>query len=167
MDLFVSIKQTERGCMEWPISRQPSGYGQMTIDAVPATSHRLAWRVFKGEIPVGMSVLHRCDNPPCCNPEHLWLGTDADNIADMHRKGRYSTANRAHGARHGMTSLTEDQVMEIRASRGSEVMLAGKYGVCSSTIHNIRRGKTWKHFGSSAGSTAKDQTIKRALNNGG
>lgn len=83
----------ESGCWEWPLSRQPSGYGQMTLTPRPAqeviTAHRMSYQVFKGAIAPGLCVMHRCDNRACFNPQHLDVGTLADNNRDMTRKGRH------------------------------------------------------------------------------
>lgn len=86
------LVQMPNGCIEWTGSRSERGYGQISVhggDRMVRT-HRLAWTLAYGEIPEGMNVCHSCDNPPCCNIEHLWLGTQADNVADMVAKGRNS-----------------------------------------------------------------------------
>ena len=75
-------------CWEWQASRKPKGYGQLFINYHSAHAHRMAYQLTYGAIPDGMFVCHACDNPPCCNPAHLWLGTHRDNSADMVRKGR-------------------------------------------------------------------------------
>ena len=73
--IYLKTKPNENGCREWPLSRQPFGYGQMGIGrGIPVSAHRLAWTFLRGPIPDGMFVLHKCDNPPCTNPEHLFLG---------------------------------------------------------------------------------------------
>lgn len=78
-------------CWLWKSSRGPKGYGQFTVKrgSNPVLTHRLAWELTSGPIEGGLFVLHRCDNPPCCNPEHLFLGTNADNVRDMMSKGRH------------------------------------------------------------------------------
>ena len=77
------------GCWEWTAYRDPLGYGRLNVDGVPVLAHRLAYELEHGAIPDGMCILHRCDNPPCVNPDHLWLGTQADNSLDMASKGRW------------------------------------------------------------------------------
>lgn len=87
----IAFVKTESGCWEWPMSLNvDSGYGQFFVrpGGMPITSHRMAWITFRGPIPSGLHVLHRCDNRKCCNPDHLWLGTNTDNVHDMISKGR-------------------------------------------------------------------------------
>ena len=80
---------TSTGCMEWGGATNPKGYGRINVNGRNTMTHRLAWELVNGPIPVGMKVLHHCDNPPCCNVvKCLFLGTDADNNADMVAKGR-------------------------------------------------------------------------------
>ena len=89
----------ERGCLVWTAkSRGRGGYGVINAGGKQVRAHRLAWEIANGPIPEGMSVCHRCDNPPCCNVEHLFLGAPKDNMADKMRKGR---GNHATGAATG------------------------------------------------------------------
>ena len=88
------------GCLEWVAGRTPGGYGKYHINRVGYPAHRIAWVIANGPIPSGLFVCHRCDNPPCLNVDHLFLGTAADNNADMKAKGRTKGANQtecAHG----------------------------------------------------------------------
>ena len=82
------LRRMPNGCIEWTRSTTKFGYGQIAVEGHTTTTHRLAWKLANGPIPDGMHVLHHCDNPPCCNPEHLFVGTHADNMADRDKKGR-------------------------------------------------------------------------------
>lgn len=105
------------------------------------SAHRVAYEFHCGPIPDGMRVLHRCDNPPCINPDHLFLGTQAENVADMISKGRKVVLQ---GEGHGSAKLTKADVLAIRAARGSSSrQLAVQYGVHSSQICRVRAGKKW------------------------
>jgi hypothetical protein len=95
-----------------------------------------------GPIPKGMDVLHRCDNPPCINPEHLFLGTQADNNADRDAKGRCRVA---HGEKQHAAKLTQAQVLAIREDRRSQRKIAAAYHVNQGTISSIKLRKTWRH----------------------
>ena len=94
-----------------------------------------------GKIPEGMHILHHCDNPACNNPDHLFLGTPADNARDRNNKNR-----QACGVEHGHAVLTEEQVREIYFATGSQRVLAKMYGVAFTTISKIKRRKRWKHL---------------------
>jgi hypothetical protein len=137
-------------CWEWNASRKPEGYGQFTISEGGsrrnANAHRLAWELTNGPIPTGKHVLHRCDNRPCCNPAHLFLGTQADNNADMMRKGRFVHWT-ATGTKHAKFRLTQEDVAEIRACAASGVgmqELADRFGVVKNHIRGIVRDLYWK-----------------------
>jgi hypothetical protein len=116
----------------------------MNVGGKPTLAHRIAYMVFHGGIPDGMSVLHRCDNPSCVNPEHLFLGTQVDNVSDMHNKGR-ARKRVLFGSDHGNSKLDEDKVRQIRASSASDSKIAQQYGVSRATVHAIRNWQTWKH----------------------
>lgn len=110
-------------------------------------AHRVAWDLTYGPIPDGMLVLHRCDNPSCVRPDHLFLGTQTDNMLDRKAKGR---GNHRRGSRHGRAKLTEAQVLEIRsryaAGDVTQTQLGDEYGVCHVVIGNIVRRRLWRHI---------------------
>jgi hypothetical protein len=134
-------------CWVWIASKGRGGYGQIEIQRgkSPMHSNRLAWELTNGPIPNGLHVLHICDNPPCCNPEHLFLGTNLDNQRDMMKKGR---RNPPAGVRSHSAKLTWEQVEEIRKLWSEEHLrkadLAYMFGVHCSQISRIINGKTWK-----------------------
>ena len=97
-------------------------------------AHRLAWTLVNGDIPLGLCVLHRCDNPICCNPSHLWLGTRADNMRDKYEKGR-------EGER-GRNQLTKEQIIRVLDESGTISEIARRYGVSYATIYGIKTGRT-------------------------
>lgn len=129
-------------CWPWTGSRTAWGYGNIRIGRHVFIASRIAWALSKGTEPGDMLVCHRCDNPICCNPSHLFLGTDADNGADMRAKGR-ARYNGVKGERHMWTKLTEDQVRFIKTSDAPGKVLAEQFGVKCSTISEIRQGRNW------------------------
>lgn len=105
---------------------------------------RVMWILLHGEIPKGLNVCHKCDNPKCVNPNHLFLGTQIDNILDCKNKGRI-----AKGEQHHKTHLTNEQVSEIRSlpkKQGLNQILAKKFGISSDQVCKIRNGKYWRHL---------------------
>jgi HNH endonuclease len=132
-------------CHLWRSARCAAGYGQFTLNRYSLKAHRVVWAWTHGPIPDGLCVLHRCDNPPCVNPAHLWLGTIADNNNDKARKGRGRTPQ---GERHGRAKLTDAEAVTIRALQGVErqIDLAARFGVCPHTIRRIWRGSHWRHL---------------------
>jgi hypothetical protein len=126
------------------------GYGRVNVGGVIRLAHRVAYCKHHGlhlEDIEGMVVRHKCDNPPCVNPEHLELGTQAQNLADMSERGRAP-----RGTRNGHAKLTEQDVLAIRRAyvphsrtAGGQA-LADRYGVCNQTIHEILSRKIWTHL---------------------
>lgn len=131
-------------CWLWTASTAKSGYGQMTHCGETRHAHRFSWEREHGPIPAGMCVLHRCDVRACVNPRHLFLGTKADNTADMMAKGRGKIPN-FRGEECGNSKLTEDHVRQIRRSTLPSAHLAVRFGVVPSTVRWVRSGATWKH----------------------
>lgn len=130
-------------CWPW-LGRTRYGYGIVTAPGAHPRrfmAHRVAWTVANGEIPPGLMVLHRCDNPPCVNPAHLFVGTQSDNMHDASVKGR--TAQRE---RHGRHKLSEAEVILIRAEPAStpQKALALRFGITQGMVSMIRAGKNWR-----------------------
>ena len=114
-------------------------------------THRLAWVLTHGPIPAGLQVLHNCpggDNPACCNPAHLFLGTQGDNIRDCIRKGRWGTGRGLAGSSNNASKLTETDIPVIRArflAGDQQAAIARDYKVSKQVIGAIVHGRTWKH----------------------
>lgn len=138
----VEVKGREE-CWPWTGAINRKGRGQFRH---PEThwAHRAAYILASGEcIPPDMVVMHRCDNPRCCNPGHLSLGTQIENIADRHSKGR---SRAPHGEYQGSAKLTDDAVKRIRADHQPVEILASIYGVSKSTIFRVKSRSTWSHI---------------------
>lgn len=129
-------------CWLWTGYTSPSGYGRIAKgDRHPILAHRLAWIITYGPIPKGLLVLHRCDTPACVRPDHLFLGTQRDNVQDMILKGR----DGLRGERNHWSKFTNEQVQEIRRSNESGTTLAKRFNVRQSAITKIRQRQAWKH----------------------
>jgi len=133
------------GCIEWANAKTKQGYGVQRINGRNVLAHRYAWERVNGPIPKGMYVCHRCDNPPCTNPQHLFLGTPADNMADKESKGR---GVHPTGPRNGRTKLTADQAWAIRSCYAgggvTQKELAVAFGVHRTTARMVLIGRTHK-----------------------
>lgn len=134
-------------CIEWKGAKKNEGYGYIKRNGKNVFAHRLVYEETYGPIPEGMVVRHSCDNPPCVNINHLTLGTQADNIRDMHQRGR---ARHPTGEDHGRSKLTWDDVRFIRQNYVKRsrvynlVTLGRKFGVDPSVVQDIIKEKTWK-----------------------
>lgn len=130
-------------CWEWTGCRIRNGYGRLGYKGKQHLTHRIAWELTNGTIPDGLCILHKCDNPPCCNPDHHFLGTKLDNMLDMRSKGR---ENYLTGEDHGSAKLNAVQVADI-LSVGKSISSseqAKKYGVSKSCIKHVWSGRTHK-----------------------
>jgi hypothetical protein len=145
MDAYIRV--TPDGCHEWQGNKFQSGYGRIKVGGREHRAHRFIWTCAVGPIPDGKLVLHRCDNPPCVRLDHLFLGTNADNSADMANKGRASrnlTKVYASGEMHHNAKLSDEQVLELRrryeAGGLNQAALAIQYGVSQALVSQIVRG---------------------------
>lgn len=161
-------------CWPWIGHRDDDGYGRLhTGNDTRLVASRIAYELFVGQIPEGMLVCHHCDNPPCCNPLHLFIGTVQDNIADRQKKGRQVRGlnhhwythpegrlfgdrnpsrrhpeSRPRGDNHASSKLTSEQVIEIRRRyrKGLAKSLALEFGVGRGRIYQLGKGQGWKHL---------------------
>ena len=131
------IWQKSMGGRDWRLGR---GYGKLGVNGKILSAHRASWEVFYGPIPGGLHVCHRCDNTTCCNPEHLFLGSNDDNRKDSVIKKRH-----AHGTSHGQAKLSEQSVGEIRSLAGMKTgrALAMQFNVSPQQISKILKHQRW------------------------
>jgi len=143
----IAITDDLDACWPWTGSTI-RGYGQIRVGNGPKLAHRVVYEIEHDvNLKKGQVVCHRCDNPPCCNPNHFFIGTQADNLADMTAKGRRSFGF-AVGEKQGLSKLTEDDVREIRRAKAAgETLrsLAKRFSVAPGNIHMIVHRQTWKH----------------------
>lgn len=136
-------------CWNWRAHKNGDGYGAIRADRSRKMlkAHRAVFSQVNGEIPAGKVVMHTCDNPGCCNPAHLRLGTHAENMADMARKGR-ATGKGKSGEDSALAKITAAQVLEIRALSTGERQrdMAVRYGISQANFSCIVRRKTWAHI---------------------
>jgi len=146
----VDKSQDPLGCWVWRGGKASAGYGHIRSRGTIIQTHRLSWELMNGPIPEGMYVCHRCDNPPCVNPDHLFLGTGADNVNDKMAKGRYRKGAPCRGESNNKAKLTTAQVLQIRKEYQPRVVimthLASRFGVCRDTIRKILNRKLWSHI---------------------
>ena len=140
-------------CWFWTGSRSEIGYGMFaaartSYGCPEVTAHRISWYLHNGPIPEGLKVLHRCDVRSCVNPEHLFLGTQMDNVRDCIQKGRFRIGGGLRGQRNGISKLTDESVKALRweyIDGASQRSLAIKYGVSPMTINRAVHRQTWNH----------------------
>ena len=139
---FVEITRTDE-CIPWPGYRGTRDYGQIVYQNKTRKAHSVSYALHVGPIPQGMVIRHKCDNPPCVNPRHLEIGTQADNVRDAVERGRWQL-----GETHNRAKLTESQVLEIRelAKTTPLNILAEKYSMDSSQVCRIVNRKSWRHI---------------------
>jgi hypothetical protein len=151
---WLKVEKTSH-CWEWTGYLNPRGYGNFNCSAGRPSktilSHRFSWIVTNGPIPIGLGVLHRCDNPKCVNPSHLFLGTQKDNSLDMVQKGRhplnkmgYLPTGKDHHHYQKGHKITREQAYQIRAMQAPQKEIAALFGVDQSLVSMIRAGKIWK-----------------------
>lgn len=142
---WAKVRKTD-GCWLWIGSRAKRGYGKIQVGVRSANghpvaeyAHRVSWQLHKGEIPVGQLVMHKCDNPSCVRPDHLFVGSYQDNTDDMYAKGREARGANIHG------KLSDDAVRQIRSLSGTQREIAARFGVSQAQISLIRTRRQWTH----------------------
>lgn len=136
---WAQVKRSD-GCWEWQGLILSNGYGQIGgVEGRSVGAHRVAWMLTNGSIPDGLIVCHRCDNRSCVRPDHLFLGTQSDNVLDAVQKGRFPA-----GEGHGQSKITAVEAAAIRGDmQSTEKALAIRYGISPSQVGRIRRGQSW------------------------
>lgn len=140
---WSNATRADNGCLEWAGAVDKDGYGVASKDGRRKRAHRLAWELTRGAIPPGALVCHACDNPRCMNPDHLFVGTTADNVNDRVTKGRTAWGEGAG------SKLSEDCVRAILSallSGETHRAIAARYGVSKATVTHIRSGRNWSRL---------------------
>jgi hypothetical protein len=133
-------------CWNWTASTAGKGYGQIKVPGTrrQVYAHRLSYELHIGPVPAGLMVLHICDNPRCVNPKHLFLGTGADNLADMASKGRHLYGER--NTEHRLTETQARSIFALSAAGWSQHRIAKKLGIGQPHVGRILRGERWRHI---------------------
>lgn len=140
--ILRNIEIVPSGCWEWRGARCNAGYGRIKYDGKQNRVHRLMAHIAIGDVAEESVVCHRCDNPCCVNPEHLFIGTQKRNIEDRDAKGR---RNQARGEKQGNSKLTAEQITAIRLDPRKSKVIADEYGVTRAHIGNIKANRAWRH----------------------
>lgn len=141
-----SIPEPNSGCLLWERGGVTDGYGTMRWQGKMRGVHILSWEQHNGRpVPPGMCICHKCDVRRCVNPAHLFLGTNAENIADKVRKGRQARHQLARGENNGHARLTAADIQTIRADARKNVDIARAFNVDPSHVSKIRSGDAWRH----------------------
>lgn len=159
---MAKVEKRSDGCWLWSGAKDRKGYGRFSVGNSwhedgrrrnsMVAAHRFSYELENGPIPQGPGfhgycVLHRCDNPSCVRPDHLFIGTNADNVRDMDNKGRRVNAQKK-GDLHPSAKLTAEKVLQIYAMvKGdrTQTSIAREFGVCLSTVNHIKTGRLWSH----------------------
>jgi len=132
-------------CWPWTGHRTQAGYGSFSFHGRAVYAHRAAYELYNAPLSKGLVVCHRCDNPSCVNPAHLFAGTQKENLHDMIRKGRTKLKPR-RGMQHGCAKLSDAEAIAIRNASGKQRDIANQFGVSQATVSDIKLGKLWRHI---------------------
>ncbi len=149
---FCHEPDPETGCIEWKYGKHTHGYGRYRIGKKMETTHRMSYQFANPDEDISeLEVCHKCDNPPCCNPDHLFSGTHADNMNDMEHKGRSNKpgpVSPPKGEKHHNVKLSKEDILDIRRLYSDTELtlknLGDRYGVCFQQISRIVNNKQWK-----------------------
>lgn len=145
---FLSKIIKTDNCWLWNAGIRPNGYGSFWAKTKTVTSHRYSYEIFKGDIPKNMCVCHSCDNRKCVNPDHLWLGTQKENLQDMYLKKRNPNIIRKRGEKSEFAKLNNEKVsiikMLYKKGKYTYETLGKKFNVGHTTIYRIIKNKTYR-----------------------
>lgn len=140
---FKTKYKVSDGCWEWLATKNQDGYGRVSWGGRLESAHRVSWTIENGCIPKGLQILHKCDNPGCVRPSHLFIGTISDNMKDAYSKGRASKI----GDKNGRSRLTWEIVRSIRRAWATGIhtraSIAKSLNVAATTVERIISGKRW------------------------
>lgn len=132
------------GCWIWTAYKSKKGYGDFGLEGKVVSAHRFSYELYVDSIPEGMFVCHKCDNPSCVNPDHLFVGSPLDNTQDMIKKGR-AKHSAPKGEAHGMAKITAEIARGIREAPGLHREIAAQFGVNKATVSAIKTGRQWRN----------------------
>lgn len=146
---FLSKVDKSSCCWLWKAHKTPTGYGRFMMKGIKnLTAHRASYMLFVGSIPTGMLVCHSCDNPSCVNPEHLWLGSCADNVRDRDQKGRFNNGNQK-GERNQASKISDADASNIKRLQREGLRVCDvvqETNISRGIVQSIFLGNTWKHI---------------------
>jgi len=138
---WSKVNKIANGCWEWTASKNKWGYGKFWLNCKSTRAHRFSYELYNGPISNDLHVCHTCDNPACVRPDHLFLGTDKDNMEDKVKKGRQTK-----GSTNGQAKLSEADILDIRSKQLSYKEYMKKYNISRSHIYDIWNCKRWTHI---------------------
>lgn len=144
-DFESYYKKSSDGCWNWIGPIRWNGYGLWHVNQTKSLAHRASYERYIGPIPEGLVVCHACDNRKCVNPNHLWVGSQADNLADMRRKGRAHKGPSVHSEHHPLSKINVKIARKIRFDKRNAREIAEQYGVSRSLVYGIKAGTHWKY----------------------
>lgn len=134
---------TESGCWIWTASVNKAGYGQISMPGRPMLAHRVCWEFYKGPIPNGKFICHKCDTPGCINPDHMFVGDHRDNMQDMRNKGRAPKVESAKGDKNKSSKISNETALAIFNAEGPQREICKTFNVSRSTLQAIKYGRQW------------------------